>query len=62
MLYVLWGTAKGAQSWEEDVIVETEDGVKLQKAMAFAKAKGFTNLRVLKLDGKKPDFIGALNL
>jgi hypothetical protein len=59
---VLWGTPKGAKSWEEEVITETADKDHLKKAREWATANGFINLREMNFnDGDKPDFIGTIS-
>jgi hypothetical protein len=61
MEYILWGTPKDAQSWEEQVLTETKDKNHLQKAKAWAESNGFKNLRVLEtFAGDKPDFIKTI--
>ena len=60
MIKVLWATKIGAADWQEQVITETSDPAKLEAAAQWAKANGFDRLRVLNLDGSKPDFVGAI--
>jgi cell division protein FtsN len=60
--FVLWATPKGAESWEEVLITSTKDKEHLKKARAWAKANGFTNLRVSEFkEGEMPDFKGTIN-
>jgi hypothetical protein len=57
ILFVLWGTAKDAQSWEEEIIIETRNREVLEKTRTWANADGFQNVRVLEtFDGDKPIF------
>jgi hypothetical protein len=63
--YVLWGTKKDAESWEEELIttaaVSSEGEAKIEKAKIWAKQNGFDRLRVSKLDpSAAPDFTGAI--
>lgn len=53
--YVLFGTRKGAEDWQEELITENEESIK--PAMAWAAANGFDRLRVAKIDlATPPDF------
>jgi len=59
--YVLWGTKKGDEDWEEQLIATAdttpEGKAKLEKAKAWAKQQGFDRLRVSQNDANiAPDF------
>ena len=57
---VLWAVKKGQPKWKEEVIVETADPQRLMNAQTWAEDNGFDRFRVQTLDGKAPDFIGAV--
>ena len=57
---VLWAVKVGDPNWAEVVIIETERQATMEAAKAWAQANGFDRLRVLELDGSKPDFVGAI--
>ena len=57
---VLWGTKKGAPNWQEEVMIETDDADTLELVRILAEKDGFDRFRVQILDGKAPDFIGAV--
>jgi hypothetical protein len=50
---VLWGTKPGAEFWQEDILTTKED--RFQAATAWAREKGFTNIRISD-DDDPPDF------
>ena len=57
---VLWGTRKGAEDWQEELI--TEDESRIPAAREWALANGFDRLRISEfVEGEKPDFIKAIN-
>lgn len=61
--YVLWGRKPEEPEWMEDMIIETNDPVKLNDAKIEATKQGFVGLRVLTMEGfEKPDFAGTLNI
>lgn len=59
---VLWAYKKGQTRDDEQVITSTTDPEHLAKAKEWAKANGFTGFRTSVIDGKIPDFVGAINL
>ena len=60
MEYILWGTAANSKDWEEEVLLETKSLEMLENAKKLAIEKGFRNLRVLKFNFEKPNFIGGI--
>jgi len=58
--YVLWGRKKGDEEWEEQLITSTQDKDHLANAKRWAKANGFSVLRLSKFAGEKPDFTSAV--
>lgn len=44
--FILWGTKKGNPKYMEEIIVETTDPIKLEKAHKWGKENGFVNLRI----------------
>lgn len=62
MEYVVWGTPKGAETWAEKIITSTADAQHRDKAIAWAQANGFTNVRVsVWHSGDRPDFAATIN-
>ncbi len=60
MTKVLWGTRKGDQNWQEELI--TEDETRIEAAKKWAEANGFDRLRVSEFnEGEAPDFTKILN-
>ncbi len=56
---VLWGTRKGAEEWQEELI--TDNPEHLESARAWAIANGFDRLRVSVFNPHdKPDFTKVL--
>jgi len=60
MEYILWGTAKGKESWQEDIIAVRSRRNDLEPARQWAIAQGFTNIRVSTYNGEAPDFRNVL--
>lgn len=57
---ILWGTRKGAEDWQEELITEQED--KIPAAKVWALANGFDRFRISEFDDQdKPNFISTLN-
>lgn len=56
---ILWGTRKGAEDWQEELITDCEE--RIPAASAWAKANGFDRLRISTDDGSPPDFTQVLN-
>lgn len=57
---ILWGTRKGNEDWQEELITEQSD--KIEAASAWARANGFDRLRVSEFtEGEKPDFTKVLS-
>ena len=44
--FILWGTKKGNPEYMEEIIIETTDPIKLDKAHKWGKENGFVNLRI----------------
>lgn len=62
--YVLWATGKNQPKWAEDIITDTNDLQKLEKAKQWVIEHNFINIRVMTYDDQKldkPDFIGTIN-
>ena len=52
---VLWGTRRGNEEWQEELITEIESNI--PAAQEWAKIAGFDRLRVAEIDiGIPPDF------
>lgn len=60
---VLWGTKKGNESWQEEIITVTFDTEHLNKAKQWAEDNGFVNLRTSIFDiTYPPDFVSTIAL
>jgi hypothetical protein len=44
--FILWGTKKDNPKYMEEIIIETTDLIKLEKAHKWSKENGFVNLRI----------------
>lgn len=60
--YVVYGTKPEKEDWAEDIITVTTDPVHRDKAIAWAKANGFRNVRVMNYAGEKPDFVSTIRI
>jgi hypothetical protein len=58
---VLWGTKRGNEAWQEDII--TTDENRIPAARRWAVLNGFTNLRIVDMGDEPsfPDFAGTIN-
>lgn len=62
MEYVLWGTKKENEDWQEDIITVSNNKEKLKPAEQWAKNLGFRNLRTQVLNLKdKPNFTNTVS-
>lgn len=61
---VLWGTRKGNEDWQEELITTaaptSEGKAKLEKAKVWAKQNGFDRLRVSRNDSNVPPKFGRV--
>ena len=59
---VLWGTKKGAQEWDETVLLEGKTTLSNAKLLVFAKKKfkNYTNFRIMIDNGSLPNFPGVI--
>lgn len=57
----LWAYKNGQKREDEVVITSTTDPAHLAKAKEWAKANGFIGFRTSVIDGKLPDFVGAID-
>jgi hypothetical protein len=57
--YVLWGVKVGMPDWDETILLEMNDEIKITDALRKkALEKGYNRLRVAKIDMReKPDFV-----
>jgi len=47
--FILWGTKKDNPKYMEEIIIETTDPIKLERAHKWGKENGFVNLRIQQL-------------
>jgi hypothetical protein len=59
---VLWGTRKGDQAWDEQIITITHDPEHLKRARTWAEANGFVNLRTREVDDETPNFAATVQI
>jgi hypothetical protein len=54
--YVLWGTAKGAEDWQETVLLSNASAAQVTTIRERAAKDGFRNIRAVLLTNNAPDF------
>jgi hypothetical protein len=57
-IQALFAVKIGDEDWQEQLITEVAE--RIPAASAWAKANGFDRLRVVTLDGSKPDFAATV--
>lgn len=57
--YTLWGTAHGAEDWDESVLLSDATAETVARVKVLAGQDGFRNIRAVLNAGAPPDFLVA---
>ena len=60
--YVLWGTARAAEDWDETILLSDASLADVSKVRKLAHADGFRNIRAVPLDSLRPDFAATVTV
>lgn len=54
--YAMWGTKKGAEDWQEDLLLSDATAEQVERVKVLAAKDGFHKFRAVPLDDLRPDF------